>query len=254
MPYIPGQKDPLFEAVKGVVTGKTQEGHYARNVLGYEPMQESVRVMEIDPERRERTAESLMGRTGQVGAPGFRYGQRVYYDGEPYRIESFHEADRFYPDLRLTLVDDEFTRRISGVDAIEVTVPTETTAMGEDAEPLEEARGLMGTLADYMARGEILFLQVAVKQIKKVAGRKAEKVAVERAGSTTSFLSYDGQDARDMDLDFMAQLIVKRPDVKVLISVKSAYAGSNDEELSMKIGQLKPEAITHVFRRYFGGR
>jgi hypothetical protein len=138
MPYIPGQKDPLFEAVKGVVTGKTQEGHYARNVLGYEPMQESVRVMEIDPERRERTAESLMGRTGQVGAPGFRYGQRVYYDGEPYRIESFHEADRFYPDLRLTLVDDEFTRRISGVDAIEVTVPTETTAMGEDAEPLEE--------------------------------------------------------------------------------------------------------------------
>jgi hypothetical protein len=127
-------------------------------------------------------------------------------------------------------------------------------AIGEDAEPLEEARGLMGTLADYMARGEILFLQVAVKQIKKIAGRKAEKVAVERAGSTTAFLSYDGQDARDMDLDFMAQLIIKGHDVKVLLNVKSAYSGSSNEELTMKLGQLKPDAITQVFRRYFGGR
>lgn len=131
MPYIPGQKDSLFEAVRKTITGQTPEGRYARNALGYTPLQESVRVMEIPPEARETTLEMLASNSGKMGPPGFRYGMRVYYDGVPYRVESFKEDDDYYKDLMLTLVDDECTTRIAGVAALEITYPTETTAVSE---------------------------------------------------------------------------------------------------------------------------
>lgn len=142
MPFVPGKRDPLFEAVRGVIVGKTDEGRYARNALGFDPLQESVRVVEIPLDERDRAMEALAGRTGVAGPPGFYYGQRAVYGGKEYRIEAIREDVPAYgsPRITLTLVDEGFTKRLRGVDASVVTVPTETTAMGEDADLLEEGR------------------------------------------------------------------------------------------------------------------
>jgi len=145
MPFVPGPtQDPLFEAVKGVITSDTPEGQYARSALGFDPsLDESVRMVEISSSAREADMEALSRRMGTQGPPGFYYGQRAYYGGEEYRIESFQERANLggSPKLMLTLVDDGFGVRLRGVDAASVTVPTSTTAMGEDVDGLEEALG-----------------------------------------------------------------------------------------------------------------
>lgn len=139
MTYIPGQNDSLFEAVKGVVTGDTEEGTYARNVLGYTPaLSESVRVRQVPEDNRGPLRDRVLERMGQSGPPGWKYGQRVYYGGEPFRVVEFKEGVDSYEPLRLTIVRDDFSQEISGVLADYVTYPTHTTAIGEDMDLLDE--------------------------------------------------------------------------------------------------------------------
>lgn len=162
MAYIPGQKDQLFEAVRGVITGRTEEGHYARKVLGYDPIHESVRVSEVPLESRESVREGMFARMGRDGPPGWKYGQRVYYGDQAFRVESFQEnSSDFYMPLRLTLVSDDFTQRVSGVEANYVTYPTHTTAIGEDVETLGEARTSadMTTIGGRAARMALDFIE-----------------------------------------------------------------------------------------------
>lgn len=156
MTYVPGQKDPLFEAVQGIITGGTEEGRYAQRALGYTPtVQESVRVEDVPLESRDYLRERLTRRIGQDGPPGWKYGQRVYYGDQAFRILEFNQGDGFYETLRLTLVSDDFTQRLRGVEANEVTYPTHTTAIGEEAEPVEEGDAKLAA-AKLMGRTSVM--------------------------------------------------------------------------------------------------
>jgi hypothetical protein len=172
MPFIPGQRDQLFEALKGTITGEGDNGKYARNVLGYSPIDESVMVSEIPAGDREYVLQSLLAKKGKQGPLGFHYGQRAVYGDREYRIDGFNEQDNdnSSPKLTLTLIDSEGSVRLSGVNANQVTVPTPTTA--NEGFELDEMVNQM--VASEAAKWIKEYTPIIQRDIKEMGSKLAE--------------------------------------------------------------------------------
>ncbi len=121
-------------------------------------------------------------------------------------------------------------------------------------ESLTEASGMRGTFAEYLGRAEKAFLNAAAKEIKKIAGARAENVAVKqgRPGGPP-WLDYEGQDKSDIDLEFTASLTMSQPNkITIHWNSRSAYTGRDKGRIEDSIGQATPGAIVQAWLSKFG--
>lgn len=117
----------------------------------------------------------------------------------------------------------------------------------------QKVSGMGGSYADFVYRGEELFLNEVAKHIKKIAGGHAERVHVIRSGGRAPLLVYEGQDRSDTDLEFTVHLIsTSSSDVLLSWFGTSALGGRFDSKRKFKWGQLTPATASAVFQEVFG--
>lgn len=104
------------------------------------------------------------------------------------------------------------------------------------------------TFADFMYTGEELFLKQVAKRINSLA-RGHGKARVLRQGKTPPFLTYEGQDMNDFDIEMTFGLIsTSGSDVLVHYFGKGSYNGVFQGKAPLKWGQLKPEFLVSQWK------
>jgi len=118
---------------------------------------------------------------------------------------------------------------------------------------LERQAAASDSYASYMYWAEEMFLKEALKQIKKIAGGHAEKVEVVRSGGRQPFLTYEGQDKSDMDMEFTCSTFMSSDTEATLIWFgETVMGGRFDDKLKRKIGAFTPSTIASIFKNVFG--
>jgi len=113
---------------------------------------------------------------------------------------------------------------------------------------VDKKASLEGTYADFVFRGEALFLQEAAKGINALSrGHGTAKLHFQ--GGRSPFLTYDGEDMNDIGLDVTFSISnTSSTDVTLHWWGKSEYTGRIDGRAEMKWGQLTSDRVVQEWR------
>jgi len=114
------------------------------------------------------------------------------------------------------------------------------------------AEGKSKSYADYEKQASVDFLKSAVPGIKKIAGGHAEKVRVV-SGVIAPHLSYEGQDASDIDLSVIMSVFPSGENkVKLIVMTDRSGSHDPDEVYELKKGVMTTSFIVNAFHGKFG--
>ena len=117
----------------------------------------------------------------------------------------------------------------------------------------ERQAAAANSYANYLYGADERFLLEAAKLIKKIAGGHAERVDVVRSGGRQPFLTYEGQDRSDLDLDFTCSFFMTSDtEVTFMWFGEKVMTGRFDAKLKRKIGAFTPNTIADIFSNVFG--
>jgi len=117
---------------------------------------------------------------------------------------------------------------------------------------LTRMSNLAGTFADYLYKGEDLFLKASAKGINSLARDKGEAKVLRERGQPP-YLVYDGADMNDHAFQVTMQLVVVSSS-KVLLHFygEGAYSGRFDGKDQFTWGNLKPSTLVDLWKTRVG--